>query len=348
MEEQLMKKVFVVGSIMSAAAIMVMALYLYGRNQIDLLTSMLQREARAESTEATEISKVYLGIPLPEGTVESDISAENCYMKQSIIVTIQNAAADFYDGQVLGGSSKHIRAVYYDTEAQAVRIHVMLDELCEYDMSLHQNELQMSFIPVHEMYDKVVVIDVGHGGASSGTVSYGISEKDVALQIANQLKRLLDQTDIRVYYTRLSDTDVSQEERIQFAALSGADMYISLHTNADADSHVTAGVTTYYDTNDTESKLTNQALAELVQGSVLSATKAEDKGAIEDSNGIKLLRNIEIPAVMLETGYMTNRQEALLMASAPYQEKVAKGLYDGIVKAYKKFGKTINRVTEDE
>ncbi len=348
MEEQLMKKVFAVSSIVCLAALAMMALFVYGRDHLGPLELMMQQEVRAGSTEATEPSKAYLGIPLPTGTTEADVSVENCYMNQSMVVTVRHATVDFYEGKVLNGNSEHIQDVYYDADAQSVQIHVMLDELCEYKMKCTQQELQLTFLPVHEVYDKVMIIDVGHGGTSSGTISYGISEKDVALSVVEKLKALLDKTDIRVYYTRLSDIDVTQEDRVRIAELSGADLYLSIHVNADAESHVTTGILTQYSRGTAGAELSNQKLAETIQKAVTAATAADDRGTAEDIGGIALLQDLEIPAVMLETGYMTNRQEALLLASAPYQEKLAEGIYAGIQKTYQQLGKTVNQVTEDE
>lgn len=341
-----MKKVFTVSSIVCVAVIAIMALFVYGRDHLGPLEMMMKQEVMAEGTQSektAETSDVYLGIPLPDGTSDADVSIENRYMDQSIVVTIQNAAVEDYDGRVLNGSSDHIESVYYDVEGQAVQIHIVLDELCEYELNSSGRELQLTLTPVREIYDKVIVIDAGHGGSISGTASYGISEKDVTLAIAEKLKQLLDQTDIRVYYTRLSDVDVSQEERTRIAELSDADMYISIHANADAQSHVPTGITTCYHRGSSGQSLTNQTLAEELQKAVVSSTKANDRGVTEDTTGIALLQELKGPAVMLQAGYLTNRQDALLLASTPYQEKVAEGIYTGIVQAYKKLGKTVNR-----
>ncbi len=348
MEEQLMKKVLTASTIVCGAIIVIMVLFIYGRDHLGPLEMMMKQEVQAGDTDTEKIAKVYLGIPLPDGISEEDVSVENDYMEQSIVVNVQNASVDFYDGKVLDGSSQHIQSVYFDTEANAVQIHIMLDELCEYSTRFYGQKLQLTFIPVHEMYDKVMIVDVGHGGTSTGNVSYGISEKDVVLAVAKKLKLLLDQTDIRVYYTRLSDTDVSQEDRIRLAELSGADLYLSLHVNADANSHVMTGITTYYNDGTDDHDLTGQVLGTEIQKAVIASTNASDQGAADHAGEIKLLQSIKDPASMLEIGYLTNRQEALLLASAPYQEKVAEGIYNGIVKAYKKSGKTINQVTENE
>ena len=118
--------------------------------------------------------------------------------------------------------------------------------------------------------------------------------------------------------------------------------------NADANSHVMTGITTYYNDGTDDHDLTGQVLGTEIQKAVIASTNASDQGAADHAGEIKLLQSIKDPASMLEIGYLTNRQEALLLASAPYQEKVAEGIYNGIVKAYKKSGKTINQVTENE
>lgn len=348
MEEQLMKKVFVFCSILSVTALVIMMLFMYVNNHDGLLRSMVTEEVKAEETETGETTKSYLGIPIPNGISGKDITIEDHYMERTLVVTIPHASVEFYDGKVLDGSAQHIEAVYYDADAQAVKIHIILEELCDYHTDFFQNEIQISFVPIQEVYDKILVVDAGFGGTSTGTVSYGISEKEVALGITQKLKQMLDQTDIKVYYTRLSDVDVTEEDRIGIADLSGADLYLSIHANGDATTHVSTGAMTHYHQSGAGAQLTNQALAELVQKSVLDSTEAYDAGVVEDAGNIELLNHLKIPAVMFEAGYLTNRKEALLLASAPYQEKIAEGLYEGILEAYQKLGKTVNQVDVDE
>ncbi len=348
MEEQLIKKLFTISSILSLTALVVMGIYLYGRDHSDFLRSLITQEAKAQSTQEDQTEKDYLVIPQPAGTTESDVTIENDYMNKTLIISSQKANAAFYHGKNLDGNSKHIQAVYYDTQEQVTKIYLVLDELCEYHISYHLDELRLSLTPVHEMYDKVMVVDAGHGGTSTGSVSYGISEKDVALGVVDKLKRMLDQTDIKVYYTRIGDLDVEEQQRTGIVKEAQADLYLSIHTNADAKSHVTTGIMTYYDHMNADNGLTGEILAECLQQSVVKMTGGNDQGIIEDTGNIELLYSLGIPSAMMEVGYLTNKQEAMQLASDAYQEKIARGLYDGIVKTYQSIGKSVSKVKENE
>ena len=85
-----------------------------------------------------------------------------------------------------------------------------------------------------EVYSHVVVIDAGHGGDDEGTgsVDWKYREKDSALKIVGCLKQILDGTDIKAYYTRLDDRDISKRDRVRLAKDAGADVLISVHCNA--------------------------------------------------------------------------------------------------------------------
>lgn len=84
------------------------------------------------------------------------------------------------------------------------------------------------------MYDKVVVIDAGHGGRAPGANKQGVNEKEIDLDIVLQLKKILDEDDhnIGVYYTRTDDSNPTFDQRVQLANKSDADLFISVHNNS--------------------------------------------------------------------------------------------------------------------
>lgn len=210
-----------------------------------------------------------------------------------------------------------------------------------------------------------VVIDPGHGGEELGTVSpSGVREKDVNLAISKKLGALLEAEGVEVIYTRTRDMGVSLARRAEIANRSGAQLFISVHANANRDRKV-HGVETYY--LDTGSRRYNRRLAGRERRSADSqgqdlqlilrdlatrSTSAQSRRVAEHIQreiirtlspghssvrdlGVKkalfaVLLGTRMPAVLVETGFLSHRDEASQLAKASYQAELAEGIARGV------------------
>ena len=181
-----------------------------------------------------------------------------------------------------------------------------------------KGSLYLDFIDPHDIYDKVIVVDAGHGSHAAGAVKLGISEKSLNLAIVQQLKKLFDEDKrrIRVYYTRTSDTNPTLDQRVQLANKANADLFISVHNNSDATGNFTKvkGTQVMYSESD-DAKLSSKKLAE--------------KG-----DSIYIIRTSKVPVALIEVGFMTNYKELDLLNSTSYQKKAAEGIYNAINEAF--------------
>lgn len=180
----------------------------------------------------------------------------------------------------------------------------------------------------------VVVIDPGHGGSDPGAIYYDVAEKELNLDIALKLKKLLLNDNIDVKMTREDDTFVDLYPRTDFANAVGADLFLSIHNNAMDDQSFDGTMTLYYP-NDNEGGFTNNRFAEIIQNEVTSQAGTTDRG-IRERPHLAVLRtsyNYKIPAVLVEVALMTNKKDSDNLKSDAFQEKVAKALCDGIIKA---------------
>lgn len=184
--------------------------------------------------------------------------------------------------------------------------------------------------------EKVIVIDVGHGGTDPGKVSTsGIEEKDVNLQIALYLKDYLIAQDYTVYLTRetdcgLYDENVSRKKvsdlnnRIQFFKDKNADYVVSIHQNSYPDS-AAHGAQTFYYTGSGEGK----AFAESVQKSLLTFDETNTR-QIKHSNSYYLLKHSHVPAIIVECGFLSNAEETMKLTDPNYQKELAYAICLGI------------------
>ncbi len=181
---------------------------------------------------------------------------------------------------------------------------------------------------------QLVVIDPGHGGPDVGATRNGVYEKDIVLAISKQLGRILQQMGYAVIYTRTEDIDLDLEPRVQIAENARASAFVSVHVNSlDANASAVSGVETYH----APSASLGQSLAELVHQQILATTGANDRGV--RSARFYVIRNTSMPAILVETGYITNPSEASRLVNSAYQARMAEAIAKGIdqfLKSYRR------------
>ena len=171
----------------------------------------------------------------------------------------------------------------------------------------------------------LVVLDAGHGGTDVGAPYFDYYEKDLVLPITLEVGRLLEAAGVRVSYTRSDDSTVSLAARAEQANTQGAAIFVSIHANAFPQNPAIEGVETYHLPGGVGAKV----LAENIHAAVLAATGANDR-QVRTAN-YYVLRHTDMPAVLVETGYMTNEAECENLALWEYQQLLAQGIAQGIL-----------------
>jgi len=179
---------------------------------------------------------------------------------------------------------------------------------------------------------KVVVIDAGHGGFDPGMVSGKVEEKHINLGIAQKLQTFLEQGGATVIITRLDDSSLGKGKssdmnaRKLIANTSHADIFVSIHQNAYSSSNVKGAQVFYFNESDNSEKL-----AKLVQARLKEFVDPANKFSHKANSNYYVLKQTMMPAVLVECGFLTNSSERKKLTSEEYQEKVAWGIYLGIV-----------------
>lgn len=159
-----------------------------------------------------------------------------------------------------------------------------------------------------------------------GSDSHGILEKDINLEIALKLQEVLHENGYSVLMTREDDNSLSLRERSDFANEKEADLFISLHQNCYAQDASVHGIEVYYNSDKTTN---DQQLAQMIQESLINETGAKNRG-IHSDNGLVVTRETIMPAVLVETAFISNDDELDLIMSDDYQNKVVNGIAAGI------------------
>src|SRR5437762_13762356 len=192
----------------------------------------------------------------------------------------------------------------------------------------------------------VVVLDPGHGGQDSGAMCSGVLEKDLTLDVAHRVDRLLESEGIATVMTRLGDTYVSLAERAAFANRVSDCIFISIHFNED-NQPVSSGVETYYAAHQMtpgsfvtswlpsllralpeSPNVESQSLAGFIQEALVARTQALNRGT--KAKQFFVIENVTAPAVLIEGGFLTNKEDISRLASEDYREQIAAAVSDGI------------------
>lgn len=192
----------------------------------------------------------------------------------------------------------------------------------------------------------VIILDAGHGNPDGGaTNSNGeIIESDLNLQIVLKLQNLLESSNCTVILTRsdengIYETDATSirekkisdmKNRVKIANNSDAEFFISIHMNKLNQTQY-SGWQTFYKPDNECSKL----LAQKIQTNLNSFMKIENTRQIKPISGIYLSKNVEIPLVIVECGFLSNYEEANLLKTDNYQNCLAWSIYNGIMDYFK-------------
>lgn len=175
-----------------------------------------------------------------------------------------------------------------------------------------------------------VVLDPGHGGSDNGAYYGGIAEKTINLKIAKKVKEILEKYDIKVYMTRTNDVTTSLATRTSLANSINADLYISIHSNAIANSSIKGTEILYKQNSLVQDDVSNKTLAQNLSNSVSEYAGTYKRGLINRTN-LYVLNRTTMPAALVEVGYMTNTSDLKNLKNENFRNKAAEGIADGIL-----------------
>jgi N-acetylmuramoyl-L-alanine amidase len=177
------------------------------------------------------------------------------------------------------------------------------------------------------VYQKVIMIDVGHGGDDPGAIGpKGTKEKDINLEIAHQLRILLEQGGASIIMTRTGDYQVPLHDRPKLANEAKPDIFVSIHNNSYM--RDSAGTETYYFTTNQNSKALAESLhSELIKGIGLPDRRVRIKDFV-------VIRDTLAPSVLLEIAFLSNPKEEKLLLDPGFRLKAAESIRRGIFKYF--------------
>lgn len=212
-----------------------------------------------------------------------------------------------------------------------------------FQINLKEETIETVALPVS---NKVIVIDAGHGNPDGGAVSAnGISEAEINLKIALKLQNLLEQSGATVILTRsdengiydtnktnIKDKKISDiKNRVKIGNSSSADIFVSIHLNKISQNQYSGWQTFFKKGCDKGEKL-----ATSIQENLNKTIEKENNRVPMKLDNVYIVKNIEIPLTIVECGFLSNEEEERKLQEDNYQDKLAWGIYNGIINYFYK------------
>lgn len=279
----------------------------------------------------------YFCIPMPEEVKAEDVLLENHYMDKELWVSITSEQPHtfekFYQENGVYGNCVNVTDGYFEAEKERICLRFALMGVYEYRSIFEDHTLYVEFVPPKEMYEKVIVVDPAYGGGENGVTVEGVMSKDITVNVAKALKELFDESDIKVYYTRMDDGNPEAAVRVGLAEAVKADMLIRIEVSGDENSKI-YGTEAVYNSRFFIPGFGNVELADLLEREVVTSISGKANGLIEAAASDEVVNSATVPAAAIRVGYLTNSQEAILLQREDYIKRIAKGIYNAVIKAY--------------
>ncbi len=183
------------------------------------------------------------------------------------------------------------------------------------------------------MKDRIIVVDAGHGYTDSGATRNQVYEKTITLKVAKLVEAKLKASGANVIMTRKSDTFPSLEDRVNISNSVYAETFVSIHVNA-AESTSARGTEVFFDTDGNANGIESKYLATEILNKIL--TYADMYNRKVQDKGFYVIKNQDIPAVLVELGFISNPGDFAKLTSDVYLNKFAEAIYQGTVAYYSK------------
>ncbi len=280
-------------------------------------------------------------IPKPDGLTASMISDEDDYFNRSFILRLSGDYTGVISNSNIINTSSKVESINVTLSSSNVtEIRFKTSKLQGYEYTMDDKNIYINIGNPKEIYPNIVVLDPGHGGGANGAQYYGTNEKDLNLKILYTLGKKYfnqDTSKLKVYFTRISDVDMTLSNRAAFASQYGADLFVSLHMNANLNRTV-YGTEVYYSTSNNSPNgagLTSKTLANIFCDKISSNLGTKNRGS--RSEKYTVVHKNTVPAVLIELGFMSTESDFAKLSDPTFQDKAAKTIYETLLEVFRTY-----------
>jgi len=336
MYDKLMKHTAVIGTIFTIVAMSIM-IYVAMNTPVVIEeteedSSVQYQQQQLQQNEMTkeliieqdENQPVYLCIPLEGTTTDDKLKLEADYVEQQLCITIQDQEENFYSQNKVTGNTSAVNKILWNYKKNDTKLLIQLNGVYEHNAFCKNNVLYLEFTKPRESYDKIVVVDAGN------------QHEQITTNITKKLREKLsqNQTDLKVYYTGMDNTDTTLEKKIAFANQLKADMFVSVQVLDEESYPEKKGVQAICNPAFFIPELNSVSLSDLLEQNVCQKTGASANGILEGSEEDVLVTEATVPAAIIQVGNVSNKQDKTLLEDDAYVGKIADGIFRAIEDAY--------------
>ncbi|MCH5266599.1 MAG: N-acetylmuramoyl-L-alanine amidase [Lachnospiraceae bacterium] len=291
-------------------------------------------------TSQSDLNEYSLTIPKPANVTISNVTNQDWYTSKKFQIMIAGNHAAFFQSHPVIINNNTVKSVAITTNSTHTIITVTTSSLQGYKIFERGDNFVVSMGAPKNIYRSIVVLDAGHGGYDPGAQNKGTNEKDLTYQILYTLmKQYASQNapDIKIYWTRTTDTYVSLANRAAFAQSVGADAFISLHMNS-ANNSSANGTEVYYSVSNNSksfSNITSKIMANLFRNKLISDLGLKNRGT--KTAAYYVIKHNTVPAILIELGFISGSTDYNKLTNSEFQQKAAKSIYDGIVSMFAQY-----------
>lgn len=285
-------------------------------------------------------SRNHFIIRLPEGITQRSVTDYDDYHNKRFTISFPGNHLSFLTEQDTYNPVKTLKNVQFNYKAadNTTIITFQTTKIQGYSITIAGGFLAVQIDDPSELYDKIVVLDAGHGGIDPGTLRGKVYEKNVNYNVINvYAPEYFKDSDIKVYFTRTTDKKIALQARADFAASVQADFFISFHVNAHSNSAVN-GTSVYYSASNnkaTATGLKSSYIATTLVKELSSAWNTKNRGILSEK--FVVIHNNTVPAVLIECGFITNDSDFEKIKDTAYQKKAAKAIFDAVSEIFDKY-----------
>lgn len=315
-------------------------------------TADLERTERVFYEKDESLAENSIQICLPPEIKEQQIVIENDYMNKTLRIKIARQPESTWSEEYFYQNPMRVNALVgaakLSESTEDVTISLPFESVFEWEMKIKKeagnNCLDVQLVRPRDKYEKIIVLDAGHGGADSGDVIFGedesvlLAEKDLTFSVVSKAGKLLEKEGVCVYYTRDGETNPTQEQRVSLANEIQADMLISVHADYDDDTSL-YGMRTIYNETYFIPEFASADLAYLLLEKVAASTNEKAIGFEPGTGEAELVQQAMVPVSQLYIGYLSNKQEQKLLGREEHIDRIATGICEAVLEGYEEMKK---------
>ncbi len=343
---------------------------------VAILSPIVEPENELTAISSIELSREGTRVIVDADGEIKDITSFKMANPSRLVFDIKNAKLEINDGTIKTGDNRFFQAIRYSqytkdsirivadltehssgavSRSDSLRTAYLTFEINEPEMPAGYNDQDFSVSEeaqaILDQYglsavaagarQKMVVIDPGHGGADTGARGYEngiavLNEKDVNLDVALRLQKMLNAAGARIYMIRTADITIPLYDRQDTANAMGASLYVSIHNNSFINSTPSGTEVLYHGKSDPPMDgISAMELAQNLQRTLVSNLGLMNRGA-KASPKLAVLRRTVMPAVIIEGAFLSNPNDLNTIKTEDFREKYAISTAIGIIEALNK------------